>query len=175
MKWRFKSTGWFTIGIIVIILAMLFYVLHRPITLKWHRLESSLLIICISPLILILLTGNLPFSDFMEKRLAKQAKWRRVIAQNSYAAFNFFLSIFLIVQTIAWISCQFADPQIMQAEIMGVQTSAKSCDKWTLKLANQAEVRVCQTGPSLEWQERQIIEVSVRESALAYEVSYYRH
>lgn len=177
MKWRpRKAIAWAILGIIVILLMVLVYVLSRPIEWKSSKPGFYSLILFLSSLVLILLAGNIPFSDRTKERLPKQAKWRQVLTKTGYIAGYCCFALWFVLDIVAWISCQFVEPKIMQAEIMVVHTSySRGCTEWTLKLADQTEVRVCKTGPWLEWQSGQIIEVSVRESALAYEVSYYRH
>ena len=159
----------------VIPLVMLFYLFHRPVDLKSEELKSSLAIAFLLSFIPTLLAGNLPYGHKVQLNLPKQAKWRRVLTKTTFVAGGCCLIIGLTLDLVAWISCQFVEPKIMQAEIMSIHTSSRSCTEWRLRFADYTEVRVCKTGPSQEWQERQIIEVSVRESALAYEVSYYRH
>ena len=171
-----KTMGWaMLVGGIVILFVMLFYAFNSPLDWKSRKLAMYLFIAFFSSFIPILSAGTIPFSDRMGERLPKQAKWRQVLTKTGHIAACSVLIIGLTLHLGAWISCQFAEPKIMQAQIMWVQDNTRGCDRWKLKLANQAEVRACQTGPSLEWKSGQIIEVSVRESALAYEVSYYRH
>ena len=172
-----KTMGWaMLVGGIVILFVMLFYAFNSPLDWKSRKLAMYLFIAFFSSFIPILSAGNIPFSDRMGERLPKQAKWRQVLTKTGYIAGYCCFALWFVLDIVAWISCQFVEPKIMQAEIMVVHTSySRGCTEWTLKLADQTEVRVCKTGPWLEWQSGQIIEVSVRESALAYEVSYYRH
>ena len=170
-----KIMGWAMLVGIITFCVMLFYAFNSPLDWKSHKLGTYLFIACFSSLIPILLAGNIPFSDRMGERLPKQAKWRQVLTKTGHIAACSCMFIVFTLEIIAWLSCQFVEPKIMQAEVMAVEYNKKSCDRWKLKLANQAKVNICQTGPSQEWQSGQIIEVSVRESALAYEVFYYRH
>ncbi|OSI15476.1 hypothetical protein [Neisseria dumasiana] len=184
MNTRRKMTTWEITIISIILCIPMFYVLQQPIVFK-YPVGPTLFKIGILSFILILLSGNAgllhntPLTDEGGERirgiLKAQALWRRVFTFGGGLLLCFCVFAYPVLKTAVWIGFRFTEERVIQAQIIDIRYNRKTCDKWTLRLPDRADTKVCKTGPSLNWTIGRYIDVGLRESFLAYEVYYLDH
>lgn len=180
-----KKTGIWRITLLSILLFIpVLYILEQPIVFK-YPVGPTLFKTGIISLILLSLSGNFvllhntPLTDEAGKHLRTilkaQSLWRRTLTWCGGLLLVFSIFAYPALKTALWIGFRFTEGQVVQAQIIDIRYNRKTCDTWTLRLPGRADIRVCKTGPSLNWTIGRHISVSLHESILAYEVYYLDH
>lgn len=86
------------------------------------------------------------------------------------------LFAFLILRVVTQLLLDHAPEHIMHVHIIGFYEAGRGgCASWILRLPNGDEANVCRTGPGFPLHFGQVLKVSVRQTAWAYEIRYLGH
>lgn len=154
-----------------------FYLSQLPVVLK-YPIGWFLVVAGLFSFLLAHATGHSPFiqqeenAENTEEIPETRLSWRTVLAKTGLISFIVCVLSYPAIVAAARLHLHFAEEQTVQAQIITMTTHRKSCDKWVLKLPNRRSIDVCQTGSTQDLSEGSLINVTVRESALAYDVRY---